>query len=180
MLGAISTILRRWKLTKQLERIYLCCIRPVITYASTVTFGKNVESKRRIERVNKVAAKLVLNNYQLDYNESLTRLGWTSIEWIVVQDMLHRMHQHIYLPKEEFLTEIRPVTARRSSRLTNSKCQEIEGVPPKLSRTKSTAVSKMVVLWNALPNSVADIPTTRAFMEALSATEIRTLMLQSA
>ncbi len=48
-----------------------------------------------MEKVNKLVARLVLNNYDMDYEALLEQLKWESIAWSSVREQMHIMHYHI-------------------------------------------------------------------------------------
>jgi hypothetical protein len=79
MLGAVRNILKRWQLTKQIERICLFCIRPIVSYSVSVVYPKTKEGQQMIERVNQIAAQMAFNKFDSNYGDLLSTLKWDNI-----------------------------------------------------------------------------------------------------
>jgi hypothetical protein len=178
MLGAIRRVLKRWKLSKQIHQIYLSCIRPVITYGVAVSYPRTKEGQRVIERVNKIAAEMILNKYNQSYNDILIKLKWDPIKWIAIQDQMRLMMQLVQkITMCDSIPLIIPDTSRHSRRISNDKPFKAVGVVPRLHRTKETTVNQMVHRWSLLPNDVIHL-NQQTFMEKISSSEVKTILIR--
>ena len=100
---------------------------------------------------------MVLNEYQLEYEEMLEKLGWSNLGWAATKEQLRLTHKHVKQLEAEGGTVLKwivPEKARRATRLSNGMPLKIEGGTPRLARTKKTAIHQMVHLWNSIPNIV--------------------------
>jgi hypothetical protein len=50
MLGAVTGTMRRWHMQREMERISIACIRPVITYGLAVVHAHTDDGRRAVER----------------------------------------------------------------------------------------------------------------------------------
>ena len=183
MLGAVRSILQKWQLLKQIERIYIVCIRPIITYGVTVSYPRTKEGQRTLERVNRIAAEMPLNRYGQSYEDSLNELKWDNIRWISVKDQMRMMFTFVLRVENRHeegeitrIDLIEPDLSRHSQRLTHDKPFKVKGNPPHLKRTTETAIQRMVSLWNRLPTSIIHCPFNQ-FMNALSESDTKSMLL---
>ena len=157
MLGAVRNILKRWQLTRQIERVYLCCIRPVVSYSVSVSYPRTKEGQRVIERVNKIAAEMVLNKFDMNYEDLLSTLKWESFKWSAIKEQLRIMHQFTQqVQTSSRIQMVESENTRHSQRLSNDKPIRVIGGPHRLCRTRTTAVHQMVRRWSVLPNDVVN------------------------
>jgi exonuclease III len=182
MLAAISTTLRKWKMSSQIKKIYESCIRPVMTYGIAVTYPRTAAGRRRLERVNKIAAQMVLRKQDCSYEELLRKLNWESINWMMVKDLLRIMHGYVLLDRQHGDSEvcmklIEKETGRRTGRTSNFHSYRTSDPHHRLSRTAESAIHRMVVLWNSLPNEIVNIDNWRIFLEKISQTETKTALI---
>jgi hypothetical protein len=182
MLGAVGGVLRKWHLSKELQKIYTCCIRPVVAYACAVAYPRTAEGRSIVEKVNKLAARLVLNDYDTDYEALLERLKWESIAWSSVREQMRIMRYHVTMLSSNaegytLLDWIGPEEARRAARLSNSLPYKVAGKAPRLMRTKESASAQTVKRWNCLPDNVINLSQISHFMDAISTAEVRQLLL---
>jgi hypothetical protein len=179
MLGAVRNILKRWQLTRQIERIYLCCIRPIISYSVSVSYPKTKEGQRMIERVNKIAAEMVLNKFDRNYDDLLSTLKWDSIKWSGIQEQLRIMHQSTQqVSSSSRIQLVERENTRHSQRLSNNNPFKVIGKPPHLNRTRETAVHQMVRRWNILPNDVVNA-SKNVFITKISSPNIKILLIEN-
>jgi hypothetical protein len=174
MLGAIANVLNRWRMKDQMTKIYLTCIRPVLSYGSAITMGKTSDGDSILERVNKSAARVILNEYSTPvYEDLLLKLGWDSVKKTSIVEQMRIMFKHVQqIHSEDYEIENCPLhwitteSSRRSSRLSHSLCCCVSGLQPRLARTGSTAVHLMVKRWNALPKATVLSPSLPCFINA--------------
>jgi hypothetical protein len=81
---------------RETERIYTACIRPVITYALAVVHAHTEEGRRAVERVNRAAARAVLNTFTDKYTSLIARLRWPTIATIAVLDRLRLIYTYAH------------------------------------------------------------------------------------
>jgi hypothetical protein len=186
MLHAIGNTLRKWHMRDEIKRIYITCIRPVLTYGISIVYGKSQEGKSALERVNRTASRMILNNYTDEYEDLLKTLDLSTIAWLSVEERLRWIHKLAYRlstsessnqPIEEI---IRKVTSRRSSRLSNGFELCVHGQDPRLTRTKRTALRQMVKLWNMLPSNIVSQQNSTQFLTTIrNDTNLRSLLLNA-
>jgi len=180
MLHAVSSVLRKWHMAKQLERIYTSCIRPVVTYGIAVSFPKTGEGRLALERLHKSAARISLNTFTISYEEMLKKLSWKTIAQTSERDRMRIMHRHVKVTlrnerdgghgklREGALRWIKPVDVRRAPRRNCGEQFYIEGLQqPRLSRTQQTATYEMVKKWNSLPAHISEIKSTSRLLEEI-------------
>jgi hypothetical protein len=173
MLAVVSNTLRRWRMRAEIARIYTACIRPVLSYAAGVAYARTDEGRRAVERVNRAAARLVLNTYIADYSDMLQKLRWPTIASLATREQLRLAHVYANSIGSDDETEsanapiwtaMQTQSARRSARLSNGRDLRVTGPRPRLAHAHNTTLRTMVELWNALPASVVQQPTSKQFM----------------
>lgn len=181
MIGAVGTVLRKWKMFKQIKRIYLCCIRPTILYGIAATYPRTAIGRSTLERVNKLAAQMTANKYHTDYEEILKVVNWDTINWLSIKEQLRIMHHYTAVQKSEKANQwtmmIEPESARRSSRLSNDTPYRVIGKEPRLTRTMETTIRQMITLWNRLPTSATSLSNKETFLAKINSEEIRNSLL---
>ena len=175
MLGAVSYMLRRWHMFAMLCHIFLSCIRPVLLYGNAVTSGKSAENTSAVERVNRMAATMVLNNYTPMDNEALLKkVKWRTFEWEATREQLCLVYKHVKKATQEGSTTtmkwIVPETTRRASRLNHSRIQKIQASRPRLQRTTKCASYQMVAKWNLLTEEEVNAASVNTFLKELDRT----------
>jgi hypothetical protein len=159
-------------MTSQIKKVYECCIRPVITYGIAVTYPRTAAGRRRIERVNKLAARMITRRYDCSYEDLLIRLQWDSIRWVMVKDLLMIMYRYVRIDRKNEVSStwvrlIERETGRRTGRNSNSHQYRTIGPSHRLSRTSESSVHRMVFLWNSLPDDIVTLDLRTVFMEKI-------------
>ena len=69
--------------------LYLTVLRSQVTYCSQVWRLYHIREPKALERLQRMATKYVLNNYQLDYKSRLISLNLLPLTlWMELQDIL--------------------------------------------------------------------------------------------
>ncbi len=80
---------------KAIEKIYISCIRPILTYGNAITHGKT-KGDSAVQRVNKLAMRMVTNLYTpISYEDLLLRCGWKGLDFCAAEELLHMMKRHV-------------------------------------------------------------------------------------
>jgi hypothetical protein len=180
MLGAIGLTLRKWRMNREMAKIYIACIRPVLAYGAAVYYGKTKEGAHIIEKVNKGAAKMILNDYEMEYSEMMSKLGWSTLEWTARREQQILMYRHVQSIKgggiwPELMCII-PEENRRTPRLSNNHRFTVEGGQPRLNRSIQSTVNQMTRCWNLLPECVVSSDSLSAFKRKLEKDEVKSLI----
>jgi hypothetical protein len=93
MLHAIRNSPRKWHMRDEIKILCVTCIRPVLTYGISIAYGKSQEGKSALERINRIASRMILNNYTAEYQDLLKILDWPTIAWMSVEERLRVMHR---------------------------------------------------------------------------------------
>jgi hypothetical protein len=173
MLAVVGNTLKRWHMRAEIAHIYTMCIRPALTYAIAVTHARTDEGRQAVERVNRAAARMVLNSYSASYKDMLCKLRWPSIASLASREQLRLAHVYVNNISGDGETEgtnapiwsaIRYQNARRSARHSNGRDLRIVGPPPRRAHAHNTALNTLISRWNALPASVVQQPTRTMYM----------------
>jgi hypothetical protein len=198
MIGAVGSFLRKWHMKREMNKIYLSSIRPILTYGIAVTYGKTLEGSSAVERVNRVAARMVSNIHEpIDYKDLLSSLQWDPIEWDVIRDQLRIMYQRVKAHEsknietadsrtdntvkdsDRMMQYIVPVDTRHSERLQHSKMYKINAPLPRLSRTRLSTTYQMIKRWNSLPENIVSLKTMSSFLRKIRDPEVKMSLLTS-
>jgi hypothetical protein len=180
MLHAVGNTLQKWHMQDEMARIYTVCIRPIMTYAIAVAYPKTEEGKSTLERINRGAARMVLNSYQMSYTDMLQKLKWPSLAHSSMMDKLRMVHHYVNTKIGEYCDTDPPQPtqraissyiihekSRRSSRLSNGREIAVIGQFPHLSRTHSTALHDMINAWNSLPSEIVSEKVYAKFINSI-------------
>ena len=105
LMGATLNTLQKHKQFYMIQRVWLGIIRPNMEYSLWLIQGKNVDSDRKLERVQLTAARAALNEYN-DDTSLLQKLGWQSIRKLAWSQRVRIMHSYVHkravMPKSVF------------------------------------------------------------------------------
>ena len=142
-----------------LERVYHGCILPQLTYGMEVWYPKAINSRDRIDRVNKYHTQLYCNNYMMPYEDLLEQYNnqtgkcHTPI-WILAAKMKLKLfykfyHGQRYAPDENIPKES---NKRRSSHSCHVELNASTVT------TGATFFYSAARIWNELPPNVPNLP----------------------
>jgi hypothetical protein len=168
-IGALSGTIRKWA-----PRNILCCaIRtialPALLYGIETWYPPDDWGRRKIEKIQKYAARLVLNNFKHDaeYEDLLNQLNWCTIQEMVTERRLTNLFKYRkgfkFIPEELFPPEDLTGT-RKSSRLNKAKHSKIlKQSTARNSREEKMCVQQTISTWNALAENMVNESSLGSF-----------------
>jgi hypothetical protein len=179
-IGLMNRALRKWVPVDILSTAITAIVLPALFYAIEAWFPPNECNQKQLERVNKFAIRLLLNDFKHEttYEELLSKIKWKSIARRVAERRLLCVKKYMdgsrFIPPYIFTLQP-PCTARRSQRI------EMKTPKHSLQLSLSTeqnnsleaklAIEKMKGLWNALPPGVISLPFI-AFKETITKIDV--------
>ena len=149
------------------ETAYFSLVRPHTEYASAVWDPYQKNDKKRVERIQRSAARFVKSNYQRTkgtVTSLLNDLGWQSLEdrrrAARLTIMYKIVNDDVDIPRDRYLT---PVT--RLSRHSNS--QSFIQYHTRLQSHKYSFFPRTITEWNSLPETTVKATSTQAFKSQL-------------
>ncbi|MCP4486141.1 MAG: hypothetical protein GY820_02300 [Gammaproteobacteria bacterium] len=148
-IGALCRNFRNIAHVSVLERVYKVCILPALLYGVEVWFPGAKYCRVNLERVQRLMARLLCNDFTLSYDSLLDRLNWVPI-W---KRVLHfRLRLFYKLLSNSTFDALLPLTvSRHSLRLSHSRSVSLRC---KKSSTANSFCFITAKLWNSLPDYV--------------------------
>ena len=146
---------------------YFSMVRSNLEYCSAVWSPNHKDQIRKIEMVQRRAARYTTNRFRNTSSVSsmLDHLQWESLESrrskIQLTLFFKVIHNLIDIPADQYLT---PSTSR--TRATHSK--RYRRFSPSTDSFKYSFFPRIVPLWNSLPAVIAEAPSLVSFKEGLS------------
>jgi hypothetical protein len=170
-IGLVCRSLRKWAPKGILRTSIATIVLPALLYAIEVWYPGGDCQQKQIEKLNKYAARLVLNNFRADvsYECLLEDLKWKTISRVVIERRLLCVKK--YLDGSRFTVDgvfslQPPITTRFSQRIVSQKQQHQYQLALSNSQRNTLerrlAIEKMKELWNVLPEWLVCLPF-RAF-----------------
>ena len=147
---------------------YFTLVRPHLEYCSSVWNPHAVEQTNSIEKVQRRAARYVMNNYQQrsSVTAMIEELEWPSLERRRTTGQLTMLYKIINntvdIPTTPYFTYNR-------SRTRANHIHKINHIGTKTDTFKYSFFPRTVPLWNMLPAAVAEAPSLVSFKRELSA-----------
>jgi hypothetical protein len=139
-------------------------VRPIVEYASTIWDPHTKTNIKKTERVQRRAARFVLNNYNYDQTNSVTamvqRLAWETLQQRRARAkaiMLHRIiHGLVDIIPHQYLTP-------------NPRSEHKFIQPPvRIDIYKYSFFPSSIKIWNQLPDDTRPLPTIEVFKTAIN------------
>ena len=151
------------------DRAYKALVRPLLEYAPTVWDPHTLENKKKLEMVQRRAARYVLNRHERtsSVKEMMQQLKWPLLEKrrkIARLCMLYKAtNKHVDMPSHS--DRLKPMK-RPSLRINNSKAFNI----PDTSKTyvKESFYPRTIREWNVLPEEIVTAASTDIFKSRLT------------
>ena len=170
-LGAIGSVLRKWRLNRTIAKIWQTTILPGMTYGLATTFGHTKKDCELLDKVQRLAARYSLNDYISDYQALLRELHWPSIT-----DLCNREHvrlgfdySHGYrVAPAGWICKTQGV--RRSVRLAGHDHQlqlTEQNLRWSTSRGQSTGLQQLINKWNSAPEQLIKPRNRKQFLSDL-------------
>ena len=168
MLGSVGSVLRRWHMSRTIETIWKTTICPAMAYGLPITHGHNKTDCEKLEKVNRLAARFVLNDYNCTHEQLLHRLKWTTISTQVNRERLRLMHDYNSTRRVAPVNWLhKPTGLRRSARIGRDNQFAVTGSQHwKTARTQSCGLLQMCRLWNNAPAELTSIEKRTLFIAA--------------
>ena len=147
--------------------VYKSLVRPSMEYCSTVWSPSTKQHKRKLEMVQRRAARYVTNRYHNTSSVSsmIEKLGWESLESRRVKARLTLMYKISYdlvdIPASQYL-----IPAESRTRAAHSR--KYRQLTTLTSAYKDSFFPQTISTWNRLPASVAESPDLASFKQGLS------------
>ena len=149
------------------ERAYKTLVRPVLEYSSTVWDPHTTTAVKKIESVQRRAARTTLNRYRRtsSVDAMLTELNWQSLadrRRIARLVMFYKIHHHLVAINMPLESKLLPAPTRTENSLayvipTSSRDYHLYSFYPRTVRD-----------WNYLPQDLVQLCTPEAFRSALT------------
>lgn len=158
----MNRILRKWASFSILKQSITSIVFPSLFYGIEVWFPHSCHLRNHLEKVNKFAARLILNDFASEstYESLLSKLNWNSISRLVTERRLINLKKYIDGTRFvcEGIFELNPsVSTRCSQRLLaknthNSLMLRVHN-SHKNSMESKMAVHQAIAAWNILDNT---------------------------
>jgi hypothetical protein len=161
-IGQMNRMLRKWASVDILKQSITSIVFPSLFYGIKVWFPHTFHLQNQIEKVNKFAARLILNDFSSEstYEVLLSKLGWNSISRLVTVRRLITLKK--YMDGTRFMCEgifelNSPVSTRCSQRLlvknTNNSLMLRVHDSHKNSMETKMVVHQSITAWNFLDDT---------------------------
>ncbi len=171
-LGALHRAFGRIAGREVFGRLVQAKIMPIFLYGLAAAFPVNATSIVQLERLNKFAARLALNNYTASYFELLQELQWKDVSRLCFERRACLAFKYIYsmrhLPGE--MLQMAVPHARQSVRIfSNRNNHELQLVIPlfSYSATDRLPIYQIFHVWNNLPGTVISLTDFGAFKDTV-------------
>ena len=153
--------------TKLKSTAYIALVRPHLEYCSSVWDPTSVELRRKLESVQRKAARFATRNYDRTSSVSvmLKSLQWDTLQLRRQSDRLTTLHKitlgQVAIPADQFLT---PVV--RPTRHNNS--QAFFRPRAKKNCYRDSYFPKTISEWNILPDNLVHLTSPEAFKKQVT------------
>ena len=172
-------LLRRLKCSTSplvVRDLYLYCVRPVIEYAQVAWAGLSAIDEKRLERINRSAARLISNtrlSAHLPHQLLLARAGLEPLkvrrqvaQALFVRRLLSgRLPPHLQVATDPWIL-LQPQRRGHSMDLRNGGCLRLPR--PKKTVLKLSPLYSSFSIWNSLPQPVRSSPSRDQFLAFFS------------
>jgi len=166
-IGALCHSIRKWAPKQILCTSITAIVLPAFLYAIEVWYPPHLKDKVKLERVNKFAARLILNVFdkQVTYDELLKKLSWKPIYRVVAERRLLLIRKYLegkrFAPN--FLFPLELANEYRHSERIKCKLHKHSLSLMIMSSQKNVlevklAAAHMRILWNSLDETLIKLP----------------------
>jgi hypothetical protein len=179
-IGALCRLLRKWASKEVLNTTISSIAMPALLYGIEVWFPPDQGRQKQVERVQKFAARLLLNNFNRDdsYETLVDQIGWLKIHEIVAIKRLTNVKKYlegvrfiregIFMIKSDASTR---TSARLREKRANHNMQLVTTEDVKNSKQHKLAAAQTRALWNALDEKTINLPIG-SFIEVIKNKEL--------
>ena len=153
-----------------LQRVYVTCILPALLYGVESCYPATDYCRKEYERVHRLMARYLTNDYQSSYSDLLVRLNWIPLWRRILSLRLRLFCKLFHLPLFEPL--LPRATNRRSARLSHSRAIDLTASKVSISNLFLYSTCK---LWNALSDAIVTLPFSR-FCKYMSTCDLVNLL----
>ena len=145
---------------------YKTFVRPIVEYAATTWAPFTDTETRKIEKVQRRAARFVSNDYRRtsSVTEMISTLGWDTLQKrrdLARLSMMYRIVHHLVdIPVEPYLTTLTSMTRGHDSRFFQIRTSN--------TTYQQSFFPRTVILWNQLPQTAVSQTTLEAFQNQLA------------
>jgi hypothetical protein len=149
------------------EKAYFSLVRPHLEYCSTTWEPHQQYLCRKIEMVQRRAARFALNRYHntSSVTDMLQQLNWPTLAQRRLSTrvcFIYKItHNLVAVPTYPYLTPL-PYTSRHCNSLSYTR------YTPRTDLFKYSFFPKTIVQWNALPDQIVVLPTIVSFKAAVA------------
>jgi hypothetical protein len=169
-ISALSAAIRKWA-PRSILSCALCVIAlPALLYGIEIWFPPDNGGRKKIEKIQKYAARLVLNNFNhdADYEEMLGQLKWRTVQEVVTERRLTNLIKYRtgikYIPEELLFPREDSSGPRRSGRKNKGhNSQRLAQSSAKNSREEMLCVQQTISTWNLLPEEMVSNVSVSGF-----------------
>ncbi len=164
-LGVLYRSVGQFAGQERFRRLYVAKILPILTYAINVTFPRFQKDWTALEKVNRYACRLILNDYTSSYQDLLTKTRLTSITRITFKRGLRLLYKYMFGGRRLANVLVRAQneigSVRRSHRLAQDHQYALvvpnSGITARVG--EMVPLYKLINFWNALSAAPAFSPT---------------------
>ncbi len=167
-LGALYRSFGRIAGNSVLSRLICTKIMPIFLYGLPVILPSAQKSVHELEKLNRFAARLCLNDYVSTYGELLEKLDWKSVARVGFERRAMLAFKYVYsvrhLPGSSITMQINPF--RHSARISENKnVHELQILIPSFTRKgpEQFPIFNVFRTWNVLPQSTVLLPDFGSF-----------------
>ncbi len=153
------------KSTKELA--YKALVRPIVEYASTVWDPYTDRQASRLEKIQRRAARFVLNRHRntSSVSDMLHQLQWPSLE---ERRRIARLSMLYKIKHEEACVQCPALKALPPSGRRSQHSQPFKRIPCRTDYRNNTFFPRTIRDWNALPPETVQSPTLDTFLRRVS------------
>ncbi|MCP4489266.1 MAG: hypothetical protein GY820_18430, partial [Gammaproteobacteria bacterium] len=169
-IGALCRKFRNYAPNHVLLKVYLTCIVPAFLYGVEVWYPSTKYCRMDLERVHRMMARLLTNDFVSHYEYLLDVLKWNPIWKRVLVFQMRLFYKLVH--SSSFVTLLPPQTNRRSMRVNNSRTVNLTSLK---AATCNLFFYRAVKIWNTFPEHVVAF-SLKSFIEYLKTAEFITLL----
>jgi hypothetical protein len=184
-IGTLNRVVRIWASAEVLRQAIMTLALPVLFYGIEVWYPPHNQQREQIERVNKFAARLLLNDFnsETSYSSLLERLKWHTIHRLVLEKRLVNLRK--YMDGKRFVNggifELEsPSVLRSSQRLRERKTKNSLTIQThddhKNTMEEKMVVHQSIISWNALNEDIVKSSSAQ-FRKIIQSDELYTAFL---
>jgi len=169
MLGAMGGTLRKWRVNGAISTIWKTTIKPAMFYGAAVTIGHLQQNTDYMDRAQKLAARLSLNDYTSSYDQLLQRLNWPSVTSACNQEQLRLAFDYHHFRRVPPVDWVEPVQGvRRSTRTGHGKEIRLKNITTwTTNRGSKSGLQLICDTWNKADRDIINIDNREKFLRQM-------------